>query len=164
MQAVIFCSKLSCSAKKSPPAGLGARTLTSERNSRHCASASGGKAAAAVTDSGEIKCGQLILATGHSARDTYAYLMNSGFAVVPKPFSVGVRIEHLRKDIERAIFRGEAGNPKLGHAEYALSKRVGSECVYTFCMCPGGEVIAAASETGGVCTNGSFLFAISNSI
>ena len=121
-------------------------------------SVSGGKAAAAVTDSGEIKCGQLILATGHSARDTYAYLMNSGFAVVPKPFSVGVRIEHLRKDIERAIFRGEAGNPKLGHAEYALSKRVGSECVYTFCMCPGGEVIAAASEEGGVVTNGMSRF------
>lgn len=121
-------------------------------------SVSGGKAAAAVTDSGEIKCGQLILATGHSARDTYAYLMNSGFAVVPKPFSVGVRIEHLRKDIERAIFRGEAGNPKLGHAEYTLSKRVGSECVYTFCMCPGGEVIAAASEEGGVVTNGMSRF------
>lgn len=121
-------------------------------------SVTSGRATAVITDSGEIACGQLILATGHSARDTYAYLMNSGFTVVPKPFSVGVRIEHLRKDIERAIFRGEAGNPKLGHAEYALSKRIGGECVYTFCMCPGGEVIAAASEEGGVVTNGMSRF------
>ena len=115
---------------------------------------SGNRAVAVTTDKEAIPCGQLLLAIGHSARDTYAYLMKSGFDIVPKPFSVGVRIEHLRRDIERAIFRGEAGNPKLGHAEYALSKRVGEDCVYTFCMCPGGEVIAAASEEGGVVTNG----------
>ncbi len=118
----------------------------------------GKKAAAAVTDKGKIPCGQLILAVGHSARDTYSLLMKSGFDIVPKPFSVGVRIEHLRADIERAIFKEEAGNPKLGHAEYALSKRVGGDCVYSFCMCPGGEVIAAASEEGGVVTNGMSRF------
>ncbi len=119
---------------------------------------SGNRATAAITDKGVFPCGQLLLATGHSARDTYAYLMKSGFNIIPKPFSVGVRIEHLRRDIERAVFRDEAGNPKLGHAEYALSKRVGGECVYTFCMCPGGEVVAAASEEGGVVTNGMSRF------
>ncbi len=113
-----------------------------------------GKASAVITDKGDVPCGQVIIATGHSARDTYSVLMSSGFEVVPKPFSVGVRIEHLRKDIERAMFREHAGDPRLGHAEYALSKRVGEDCVYTFCMCPGGEVIAAASEEGGVVTNG----------
>ncbi len=114
----------------------------------------GTRAVALLTDGGEIPCGQLILAIGHSARDTYASLMRTGLLMTPKPFSVGVRIEHLRRDIEEAIFRGEAGNPGLGHAEYALSERSGGDCVYTFCMCPGGEVIAAASEEGGVVTNG----------
>ncbi len=117
-----------------------------------------GQAKTVHTTAGDFPCGQLILALGHSSRDTYAYLMKSGFEVVPKPFSVGVRIEHLRSDIERAIFRSEAGNPRLGHAEYALSKRIGQDCVYTFCMCPGGEVIAAASEEGGVVTNGMSRF------
>lgn len=115
---------------------------------------SGGRVTAVNTSNGDIKCGQLILALGHSARDTYKYLMSSGFTVVPKPFSVGVRIEHLQKDIDTAVYGEYAGHPKLGHAEYALSKRKGEECVYTFCMCPGGEVVAAASENGGVVTNG----------
>lgn len=118
----------------------------------------GKRAAFVVTNNGKIPCGQLILAVGHSARDTYAFLMKNGFDIVPKPFSVGVRIEHLRADIEKAIFKDQAGNPKLGHAEYALSKRVGDDCVYSFCMCPGGEVIAAASEEGGVVTNGMSKF------
>ena len=113
-----------------------------------------GRVAAVVTDAGDIPCGQVILAIGHSARDTYALLSESGFLLEPKPFSVGVRIEHRQADIDRAVYKREAGHPKLGPAEYALSKRIGEDAVYTFCMCPGGEVVAAASETGGVVTNG----------
>ena len=96
----------------------------------------------------------LILATGHSARDTYAELLDSGFAVEPKPFSVGVRAEHLQSDIDRAMFKDHAGDPYLGHAEYQLSYRRGERGCYTFCMCPGGTVVPSASEEFGVVTNG----------
>lgn len=113
-----------------------------------------GKAVSVITSNGEIPCSALVLAIGHSARDTYSYLRGAGFKLLPKPFSVGVRIEHLREDIDKAVYGSQAGNPKLGSAEYALSKRIGDDCVYSFCMCPGGEVIAAASEEGGVVTNG----------
>ncbi|MBQ8174786.1 MAG: FAD-dependent monooxygenase [Clostridia bacterium] len=101
-----------------------------------------------------IPCGALILAIGHSARDTYAMLLSHGIAIEPKPFSVGLRIEHLQEDIDRALYGKFAGHPALGHAEYTLSDRTGGRGVYTFCMCPGGEVVAAASETGGVVVNG----------
>ncbi|MBE6621706.1 MAG: hypothetical protein E7630_01995 [Ruminococcaceae bacterium] len=113
-----------------------------------------GRITAVLTNEGEIPCGQVLLAIGHSARDTYAMLSEQGVLLTPKPFSVGVRIEHLQADIDRAVYRDLAGHPKLGPAEYALSRRQGEDCVYTFCMCPGGEVIAAASEEGGVVTNG----------
>ncbi len=113
-----------------------------------------GTITAVHTSEGDIPCGPVILAIGHSARDTYAMLAKSGIALAPKPFSVGVRIEHLQEDIDRAVYGRFAGHPKLGHAEYALSLHKGEDCVYTFCMCPGGEVIAAASEEGGVVTNG----------
>lgn len=116
------------------------------------------RACAVVTDEGETECGALILAVGHSARDTYAYLMRDGYDIVPKPFSVGVRIEHLQSDIDTAMYGDAAGNPVLGHAEYNLSKRTGGRGVYSFCMCPGGEVVAAASEQGGVVTNGMSRF------
>lgn len=115
---------------------------------------SAGRAVSVVTGNGEINCGTLTLAIGHSARDTYNYLIKSGCDIRPKPFSVGVRIEHLQSDIDRALFGDQAGNPVLGAGEYALSKRKGNRAVYTFCMCPGGEVVAAASEDGGVVTNG----------
>ncbi|MDY4886467.1 MAG: FAD-dependent monooxygenase [Eubacteriales bacterium] len=109
---------------------------------------------AAHTSRGDIHCGAAILATGHSARDTYEYLISSGYAVERKPFSVGVRVEHLCEDIDRAMFGAHAGDERLGHAEYTLSDTKGERGVYTFCMCPGGEVIAAASEEGGVVVNG----------
>ncbi len=108
----------------------------------------------AHTSRGDINCGAVILATGHSARDTYEYLISNGFAVERKPFSVGVRVEHLTEDIDRAMFGRYAGDERLGHAEYTLSDTRGERGVYTFCMCPGGEVIAAASECGGVVVNG----------
>lgn len=108
----------------------------------------------AHTTAGDIHCGALLLATGHSARDTYEYLISNGYAAEPKPFSVGVRVEHLTEDIDRAMFGAHAGDERLGHAEYTLSDTRGERGVYTFCMCPGGEVIAAASEAGGVVVNG----------
>lgn len=96
----------------------------------------------------------LVLAAGHSARDTYAELMQAGFLVEPKPFSVGVRAEHLQADIDKAMFKEHAGDEALGHAEYQLSYRQGERGCYTFCMCPGGTVVPSASEEGGVVTNG----------
>ena len=108
----------------------------------------------AHTSCGDIHAGAVLLATGHSARDTYEYLISNGYDVSAKPFSVGVRVEHLTEDIDRAMFGTHAGDERLGHAEYTLSDTRGERGVYTFCMCPGGEVIAAASETGGVVVNG----------
>ena len=108
----------------------------------------------AITNHGELEAGVLLLGIGHSARDTFAMLMRRGLSMEPKPFSVGVRIEHLRADIDRALYGAYAGHPALGPAEYTLSDTTGPRGVYTFCMCPGGEVITAASEEGGVVVNG----------
>ena len=118
-----------------------------------------GNTVIAKTSKGDIACGVLILAVGHSARDTYAMLMEKGYTLVPKPFSVGVRIEHLQENIDRALFGEHAGNPILGKGEYNLSDTRGERGVYTFCMCPGGEVVAAASELGGVVVNGMSRYA-----
>ena len=108
----------------------------------------------AQTSKGDILCSSLLLATGHSARDTYKMLVESGYAVEAKSFSVGVRIEHLREDIDRALYGDKAGHVRLGKGEYHLSDTSSNRGVYTFCMCPGGEVVAAASEEGGVVVNG----------
>ena len=108
----------------------------------------------AKTTKGDMEAGALVLAVGHSARDTFEVIMARGLAVEPKPFSVGVRVEHRREDIDRALYGDLAGHPLLGPAEYALSDTKGARGVYTFCMCPGGEVVAAASEEGGVVVNG----------
>lgn len=102
----------------------------------------------------KIQFGALVLATGHSARDVYDHLIGKGFAVEPKPFSVGVRIEHLQSDIDRAMYGDLAGKYGLSAADYAVSMRRGTKGVYSFCMCPGGTVVAAASEDGGVVVNG----------
>lgn len=107
-----------------------------------------------VAEGETIPFDALILATGHSARDTYGELMGEGFMVEPKAFSVGVRAEHLQSDIDRAMFKEHAGDPYLGHAEYGLSYRRGDRGCYTFCMCPGGTVVPSASEEFGVVTNG----------
>ncbi len=108
----------------------------------------------AHTTRGDIRAGVLVLAVGHSARDTFEMILAKGMATAPKPISVGVRIEHLREDIDRALYGDLAGHPALGPAEYNLSDTRGERGVYTFCMCPGGEVVAAASEGGGVVVNG----------
>lgn len=111
-----------------------------------------GEVTAAITDSGEIGTDTIILAIGHSARDTYRYLIEEGYTIEAKPFSVGVRIEHLQADINYAMY-GEAAE-LLPPAEYNLSYRQGERGVYSFCMCPGGTVMASSSEEGGVVTNG----------
>ena len=116
----------------------------------------------AVTSQGDIACSGIILALGHSARDTYAKLIEKEYAIEPKPISVGVRVEHLQADIDRALYGSFAGHPALGPAEYSLSDTKGSRGVYTFCMCPGGEVVAAASEEGHLVVNGMSYHARNN--
>ena len=102
-----------------------------------------------------IPCKALFLAVGHSARDTLEMLRDSRIPMEPKAFSMGFRIEHLQEDLDRAQYGPYAGNRALGAAPYKLAVHLPDGTgVYTFCMCPGGYVIAAASETGGVVTNG----------
>lgn len=107
-----------------------------------------------VTSAGEIATDTLFLAIGHSARDTFGMLMEEQVNICAKPFSVGVRIEHLQADINRALYGDMAENPALPVGEYSLSKRFGEDAVYSFCMCPGGTVVASSSEEGGIVTNG----------
>ena len=111
------------------------------------------------TADGRIEAGCVILATGHSSRDVYSMLSHKGFSMEAKPFSVGVRAEHLQADIDAALYGDPSLASKLGHGEYQMSFRKGERGVYTFCMCPGGEVMAAASELGGVVTNGMSRYA-----
>ena len=102
-----------------------------------------------------IPCSALFLAVGHSARDTVEALYRMGIPMEPKAFSMGVRIEHLQRDLDRMQYGSFAGLKSLGAAPYKLAVHLPDGCgVYTFCMCPGGYVIAAASEEGGVNTNG----------
>lgn len=108
----------------------------------------------AKTTKGDIPCGIIVLAPGHSARDTYRMLLEKNMMLEPKPISVGVRIEHLRSDMDSMLYGSMAGHPDLGAAEYHLSDTKGERGVYTFCMCPGGEVVAAASEEDTVVVNG----------
>lgn len=131
---------------------LGGRVLYNTKFLK--ANSDGGTVSSVVTTTGEIKAGAVILAIGHSARDTYEHLIKEGFLIEPKPFSVGMRIEHLTENIDKAMYGDFAGHPALSHAEYALSHNTKERGVYTFCMCPGGEVVAAASEEGGVVVNG----------
>lgn len=106
------------------------------------------------TNKGEIPASCLILAIGHSARDTFSMLMDKGVFLEPKAFSVGARIEHRQEDIDQALYGSQAGNPQLPVGEYQLSYRENGRGVYTFCMCPGGVVVPAASEENMVVTNG----------
>jgi uncharacterized FAD-dependent dehydrogenase len=109
-----------------------------------------------VLQDGEvIEADHAILALGHSARDSFAMLQARGIAMQAKPFSIGVRIEHPQGIIDRARFGPNAGNPLLGAADYKLVHHAkNGRAVYSFCMCPGGTVVAATSEAGRVVTNG----------
>ena len=116
----------------------------------------GGHIAAAITESDRIPCSALILACGHSARDTFELLCKLNIPMEPKAFAMGARIEHLQADTDAAQYGAFAGHPSLPPADYSLAVELpnGRRC-YTFCMCPGGEVVPAASEEGRVCVNGA---------
>ena len=115
----------------------------------------GGALCGVCTTAGDFGCDALLLAVGHSARDTFAMLGGLGLPLECKPFSVGFRAEHLQTEIEQSLYHGAAGHPALPRGEYQLSQQLpNGRCVYSFCMCPGGRVMAAASEAGGVVTNG----------
>ncbi len=109
-----------------------------------------------VLASGEqIRTDHLILALGHSARDTFQMLYERGVFMEAKPFSLGFRIEHPQTLIDQARFGKHAGNPLLGAADYKIVHHAkNGRSVYSFCMCPGGQVVAATSEPGRVVTNG----------
>ncbi len=100
----------------------------------------------------------VVLACGHSARDVFELLRERGVTMERKTFAMGVRIEHLQADVDRALYGPAAGHPALGAAPYSLSCHLDSgRSAFSFCMCPGGYVVSAASEPGGVCTNGMSL-------
>jgi uncharacterized FAD-dependent dehydrogenase len=102
-----------------------------------------------------LRADQVVLALGHSARDTFAMLHERGVAMQAKPFSVGFRVEHPQSLIDRALWGRHAGHPLLGAAAYKLVHHArNGRAVYSFCMCPGGTVVAATSEPGRVVTNG----------
>lgn len=106
-----------------------------------------GRLAAVRTAAGDIPCGALVLAPGHSARDTFFMLADAGFALQAKPFSVGFRAEHLQADIERGLYHGAAGHPALPRAEYQLSQHVGARCVYVLHV--PGRAGGGRSQRGG---------------
>ena len=109
-----------------------------------------------VLASGEqIRTDHVVMALGHSARDTFTMLHQRGVFMEAKPFSLGFRIEHPQRLIDQARFGKHAGNEKLGAADYKLVHHANNgRAVYSFCMCPGGQVVAATSEIGRVVTNG----------
>ena len=117
-----------------------------------------GKAVSVVANGVEMKADAVVLAIGHSARDTFYELLSEGVTMERKAFAMGVRIEHLQRDIDLAQY-GEKYAGKLPAADYRLASHKGSRGVFTFCMCPGGYVMPSASEEGMVVTNGMSLYA-----
>ena len=108
-----------------------------------------------LADGSEIRADHVVMALGHSARDTFFMLHERGVFLEAKPFSIGFRIEHPQSLIDRARFGPQAGHPLLGAADYKLVHHCrNGRSVYSFCMCPGGTVVAATSEPGRVVTNG----------
>lgn len=108
----------------------------------------------------KIETDSIILAIGHSARDTFEMLYDKKLPIEAKPFSVGARIEHLREKIDRAQYGKFAGHKNLGAAYYKMNVQTSNgRGAYTFCMCPGGKVVNASSESGRLCTNGMSEFA-----
>ncbi len=113
-----------------------------------------GRLAGIRTSAGDVACEAAVLALGHSARDSFSMLMDQGLTLERKAFSVGVRAEHLQESIDRALYGKYAGMPWLPKGEYSLSWKKGERACYSFCMCPGGHVVAAASEEGRLVVNG----------
>ena len=123
--------------------------------------ATGHVAAAVLEHDGReerIATDTVVLATGHSARDVFALLERMGVSLERKTFAMGVRIEHAQATIDATLYGRAAGHPLLGAAPYKLAEHLpGGRSAFSFCMCPGGYVVSAASEPGGVCTNGMSL-------
>ena len=117
----------------------------------------GGKLVSFTANGAEENCDALVLAVGHSARDTFEMLLARGLEMQQKEFAVGVRIEHLQSAIGRAQYG--SGYAALPPADYKLVSHASDRAVFTFCMCPGGVVVPAASEEGGVVVNGMSDFA-----
>ncbi len=113
-----------------------------------------GRLRGVLTSSGHFPAQVVILAIGHSARDTYGMLLRRGVPLEAKPFQLGVRIEQPQKQIDSACHGSRCGHPALGAADYGLSVRTGSCDLFTFCMCAGGYVMPSVSEPGYFCTNG----------
>ena len=112
-----------------------------------------GVVTAVMTEDGDrISCEYVVLAVGHSARDTFEMLLEKGISMERKPFSMGVRIEHPQQMVDESQYGSR--NLRLPPADYKLVRHLEDSTVYTFCMCPGGYVVAAASEEGGIVTNG----------
>ncbi|MCQ2450455.1 MAG: hypothetical protein MJ080_00560 [Clostridia bacterium] len=108
-----------------------------------------------IVNDEKIPCDKLVLAIGHSARDTFKMLKDNGIKMEQKPFAVGVRIEHLQSDINKALYGKFYDNENLAAADYKMAVHLeNGRGVYTFCMCPGGEVINASSEENGIAVNG----------
>ncbi len=107
-----------------------------------------------VNGTEEIEAGVVVLAIGHSARDTFSSLLQGGVTMVRKPFSIGVRIEHPQEMINRSQYGRPDAAAILGAADYQLFYKTGGRTAYSFCMCPGGVVVASASEPGTIVTNG----------
>ncbi len=117
--------------------------------------ATGRVRAAALASGEELPCEALVLAPGHSARDTFEMLHGHGLAMRQKPFAMGVRVEHPQDLIDRSQYGPSAGHPSLPAADYKLVCNFGlNRAAYSFCMCPGGEVTQCSSEPGGVVVNG----------
>ncbi len=116
-----------------------------------------GKMQAVIVNGEErVPCNEVFMGIGHSARDTYRMLLANGLKMEAKPFAIGVRIEHPQEFIDKAQYGEDAGHPRLPVADYALTyKDPGTgRGAYSFCMCPGGQVVAATSLKNQVCTNG----------
>ncbi len=114
-----------------------------------------GKISSVKIKNEEFPCNNLVLAIGHSARDTFYMLLEKGIKMEKKPFSIGVRIEHLQKDINKALYGNFAESEYLNAADYKLACHLqNGRGVYTFCMCPGGEVVNATSEHNTLTVNG----------
>ncbi len=107
-----------------------------------------------ITPKATYDTNRAILAIGHSARDTFRMLLHQGVTLLPKNFAMGVRIEHRQEEIDSALYGKYAGHTKLGAASYRVSHRENGRGCFSFCMCPGGEISAAASSAGTVVTNG----------
>jgi uncharacterized FAD-dependent dehydrogenase len=118
-----------------------------------------GQIKSVIVNGQEIETQDLVLAIGHSARDTFEMLMEKDVFIEPKAFSVGARVEQRQEVINQGLYGNLAGHPSLPVGEYQLSHRKGGRCVYTFCMCPGGTVVPSSSEPNAVVTNGMSEFA-----